>query len=565
MPGPEPDPAPVEAEPLQATHIAAGAGTSYARMSDGTIRAWGDGDVFALGRSEPGAVGRPIQVPGVEHATAVFAGGLDHATACATLEDGRTTCWGSHRAFPVKQESKMKGSPPTVVPQLEGASDISIGSGFGCAVMENATVKCWGDVPGWPSVPVLDHRGPTSVSGLVDIAAVRSSWSHVCALGKSGQVSCWGRNASLQVQPTEESPRKVEAPAVVAGVEGAVGLATAQDFTCALIDEGSLRCWGGMAAGGVNVARGSVSAIPLDGEVVALSHAGVAPHLCAIVSDGSARCIGYGRHGQLGVDVGSWSNEFVTVPELADAASITASRTHTCALTRQGEARCWGANEKGGLGDGTFSDHVVPAPVEGLLADEPAAPTAPTIVDDGPAESWEGLPADCPHPTLELQIPGNDRTTFEVKAAVGWIDDKVVRVHLRDHGFDWAKTFAYEDPRGDQLRIELVFTKKKRVKKKDEEDEGKTTWIEKAAKVSPGLYLTFPAWLAADGPFPRRDVEVSLRDASGPVLIEASPVRSPDVQTVELTRVDAEWICGKLNLSSPKGKLVGEFAARVAD
>jgi alpha-tubulin suppressor-like RCC1 family protein len=557
---------PAEKAPLRATHIAAGAGTSYARMSDGTIRAWGDGSVFALGRAQAGPVGRPLEVPVIENATGVFAGGLDAAMACATLADGQTSCWGSHWAFPLPRKSPMEGSPPTLVPSLAGAQEITIGSGFGCAVMEDATVKCWGNVPGWPMVAIGDHRGPTTVAGLTDIVAVRSSWSHACALGKDGHVSCWGDNGNLRVAPAEGSPRKVEVPRVVEDVEGAVGLAIAQDFSCALLGDGSLRCWGGAAVGAVNVSRGRVSEIPIDGEVVRLSHAGVAPHLCAVVRDGSLRCVGYGRHGQLGVGTGSWSNEFVTVPELVDVETVATSRTHSCALTKDGRAWCWGGNGKGGLGDGTFSDHIAPAPVAALLDVDLSPPAAPEMVDDAPTESYEELPPDCKHPTLALEIPGRDRTTFEVKSASASVAGKTARVHLRDHGFDWDKTFVYEDPRGDQLRVELVVTKKKRIAKKERDEETgelETTWSEREVKVAPGTYLTFPAWLAADEPNPRQEVKVSMRDANGLVLMETSPVRKGDTQSVDITRIDSEWICGRLDLSSPRGKLVGEFAARV--
>lgn len=552
---------------LRATSIAVGGATSYARMSDGTVRGWGDGDHFALGREDASAVGTPIEIEGVEHATAVFCGGLDVTTACATLEDGRVLCWGDRNGFPLGRDLKIEGVPATEVPALAGAHEITIGTRFGCAAMKDGTVRCWGQVPGWPSVPVMDHRDPVLVPGLTDVSSVRAGWSHVCALGKDGRVWCLGKNSGQRVAPTKDRMFTASEPTLVEGVEGAVELAASQHFSCARLGDGTLRCWG--AEGVVQVAPSGVTPVALDGEAVALSSAGVGSHLCVILGDGTVRCAGYNRNGQLGIDSVGASNRMVAVPGLHDAVAVSASQTHTCALVRDGGAWCWGGNGRGGLGDGTLDDHAEPRPVGHLLDPQPPPPSAPAVVEGGPVETYEGLPEDCSHPTLALSLPGRDRTTFEVQSAHASIADdrKNAWIHLRDHGFDPDETFVYETPRGDQLHVELVLVNKKTIQRKRRDPvSGEvlgTEWVERSVRLEPSVYRTFPAWLALDSPRHEPTVDVKVTESDGPIVFEASPVRAGDTQEVTITRLGPDWICGTLAMSSPRGTLTGEFAARV--
>ena len=71
----EPEPAQaaaVAATPpaLRVVAVAAGGRTSYALMSDGTVRAWGDGEKGELGRAETSYAATPVEVAGITGATA---------------------------------------------------------------------------------------------------------------------------------------------------------------------------------------------------------------------------------------------------------------------------------------------------------------------------------------------------------------------------------------------------------------------------------------------------------------------------------------------------------------
>lgn len=83
-----------------------------------------------------------------------------------------------------------------------------------------------------------------------------------------------------------------------------------------------------------------------------------AAHTCALFDDGSVRCWGSNQYGQLGVnstqDVGTTLAQMppVAVPLEAGAVQIAVGLFHTCALMERGKLTCWGRNTNGQLGTG---------------------------------------------------------------------------------------------------------------------------------------------------------------------------------------------------------------------
>ena len=90
-------------------------------------------------------------------------------------------------------------------------------------------------------------------------------------------------------------------------------------------------------------------------------------HTCAVLGNGTARCWGYNLNGQLGDGTTTNSIAPVTVSGLTDAVAIsaTASFEHWCVVLADSTARCWGRNDSGQLGNGTTTDSNVPVPVLG--------------------------------------------------------------------------------------------------------------------------------------------------------------------------------------------------------
>ncbi len=182
------------------------------------------------------------------------------------------------------------------------------------------------------------------------VAIAAHGW-HTCALTQKGELFCWGSfrsNDDIDVLWQRARPAKVELPKPV--VSFAVGVG----HNCAVTDDGKMYCWGRNRFGQLGNGSTVPSLTPV--EVVGVS----APvrsltlglrHSCALADDGSVKCWGYGPSVGVGgvVDVKSPVN----VPGVAPASILSAGDLHTCAWASPGKMKCWGDNGAGQLGDGT--------------------------------------------------------------------------------------------------------------------------------------------------------------------------------------------------------------------
>lgn len=101
------------------------------------------------------------------------------------------------------------------------------------------------------STSVLTDTAPGGGAGLSAVFAMAPQWPHACAVrtAPDGDLQCWGSGA-LQV------------PALLASVGGALGvasLAMSDTHGCALMNDGSLHCFGLDDAGQVSATSASAA------------------------------------------------------------------------------------------------------------------------------------------------------------------------------------------------------------------------------------------------------------------------------------------------------------------
>ena len=160
---------------------------------------------------------------------------------------------------------------------------------------------------------------------------------------------------------------------------GIVEVAAGGEFSCARRGNGEVLCWGanlfgqlgdgstrhGAACGTTGVEPRDCSAEPVEVlDLVAVEINASGPGSCALVEDGTLWCWGL-------ADVADENGERrrLRTPEMRDFGSVShfdKSSSHTCALQNGGQLICAGRNESGQLGDGTFEDRPITAPVVGV-------------------------------------------------------------------------------------------------------------------------------------------------------------------------------------------------------
>jgi alpha-tubulin suppressor-like RCC1 family protein len=173
-------------------------------------------------------------------------------------------------------------------------------------------------------------------------------------------------------------------------------------FHCALLDNGLVKCWGE----GANGRTGHENATDVGntggdmGDNLAYTALGTgrtaveiavgAYHACAILDNGSVKCWGTNSGGALGLELVNTNHRGDAANEMGDnlaavnlgtgrtAVDITAGMSTTCARLDNNTTKCWGLNSQGqlGLGDDTLPDI-------GDTAGEMGDPLVPLMVGTG--------------------------------------------------------------------------------------------------------------------------------------------------------------------------------------
>jgi uncharacterized repeat protein (TIGR01451 family) len=299
---------------------------------------------------------------------------------CAVLEGGSTHCWGENGfgelgigAIDDRGDEPDELPAPPVV--LGDTAQVSAGGFSSCAVRVDGTVLCWGrNNVGQLGNGDTDNIGddPEELPRAVPLPAPANEVSvgsvHACAVITDGTVQCWGGNlfGMLGLGDTENrGDNPGELPTAAVPLPGPAQQVVSGDaFSCALLTDGTVHCWGAGKHLGVGVVTTEgddpgelpTPAVPLPGPAQAIT-AGL-EHTCALLVSGAVHCWGVNDSGQLGIGDtatrGDSPGELPTpaVPLPATATAIAAGDNHTCAVLSTGVVRCWGANASGQLGSG---------------------------------------------------------------------------------------------------------------------------------------------------------------------------------------------------------------------
>jgi alpha-tubulin suppressor-like RCC1 family protein len=181
---------------------------------------------------------------------------------------------------------------------VTGATQLALGGRHACALLADRTATCWG------SDQLMSYATPTAVAGLSNVTALAAGALHTCALLQDGTVSCWGDNTFGQLGTGTTSFTAVVAPgAPVTGLAGVTAIAAGGDHTCALLGDGTIRCWGidtnGELGDGTIVEKRDV-ATPVVGVSGAVAISAGAALSCALLDDGTVRCWGENESSQAG-------------------------------------------------------------------------------------------------------------------------------------------------------------------------------------------------------------------------------------------------------------------------
>jgi alpha-tubulin suppressor-like RCC1 family protein len=357
-----------------------------------------------------------IALLGVRHARADMAGGVlatpsgasTQAQArmryvaagdmhtCVVLHNGSVKCFGAGLYGQLGNGTGLDsgystGSSVATTAAIElglrrTARAIAVGSAHSCALLDNFTVKCWGrstygQLGYGDTVSRGDGAGEMAALVAIDFGTGRTATAiavgalHSCALLDNLTVKCWGRNQYGQLGYGDTDSRGDDAGEMgdaLLAIDFGTGrtaraIAAGKYFTCALLDNFAVTCWGANTGGqlglGDTTERTSptaLAAIDFGSGLTARALSAGDDHVCAILDDGGLVCWGSAGNGRLGSggtsNIGDGTNEMgtnlaaVSLGSSGTAIAVSAGQAHTCVVFTSTEVKCFGDGGTGRLG-----------------------------------------------------------------------------------------------------------------------------------------------------------------------------------------------------------------------
>lgn len=357
-------------------------GTNHACVSQHgqSVKCWGLNSTFQLGTSTTANTG--LATTGNLGSSAQIVRTIaGDASTCVLYADGTIRCVGSNTygELGVGTTSNYQSNVQTVnIPALnvgEKAVDLAGGHSHYCFLTNNQRVFCWGKNAGGEALQGVatpsQLNSPSNLSSLTSVVQLSAGFNHTCAVISDGSVKCWGKNDFGQVgNGTSTSSPTAPAIALAGGVEK---VRAGYQSTCAVLATGELRCWGHNSNGQLGLGNTTHQSAPVS--VLASSHRVVDAALglstsseaqtCALLSGGSARCWANNADGQLGngnqsnVALASSNSAFVTH---APFKNIKTGSRFTCGVLFNDSVFCWGVNTSGRVGDGSTATAIYDTP-----------------------------------------------------------------------------------------------------------------------------------------------------------------------------------------------------------
>ena len=412
--------------PTSKTHssvLATGNSHTCAILENGSAMCWGLDNYGQLGDGGDATnLIKPtsfVSIDGGQTVAQIYARQL---RTCIVLDDNSASCWGFNEDGQAGDDSTNTYKSPSVkveFPQGKGVKSMGMGLKHTCAILEDDTLTCWGldshGALGNGDSDTSDKYTPQTITTPSDrkVVKVEPGATHTCILLDDGGVMCWGRDNTGQLgngdtSDTIHTPSSnVELPEDRAATDLSVG----DHHSCALLDNGSVTCWGLNNFGqlGDNTTTNRLipvyAHLPTGSQAVSVS---VGPHSsCAILENSSVYCWGHNNYGRLGIGVTGGIYQLPMFVEGAtDVVDLSLDYDHTCALSENGSISCWGRSKYGPLGIGPSGDINTPQ-----LVDYNIAPFA-SMSGPAPQGDWEdetGLRG-------RATAPQNDIWKIEIKA-----------------------------------------------------------------------------------------------------------------------------------------------------
>jgi hypothetical protein len=229
------------------------------------------------------------------------------------------TLWGNTASQMGHSLANIKVGPSQKVASMSAAGVVT------CLLFQDGSVACFGDdsfgqmglgeTSSCASQRIGDTRRTVNLGSSVAARSVHAGASHACAVLNGGQgLKCWGANdfgqlgqGDMQKRGSGENEMGDNLPPVSLGDHLVVSVSMGSSHTCALLDNGKVKCFGlndeGQLGLGDDIFRGDspdqmgelLPFVDLGPDMVAVAVTSGGYHTCALLSNRRLKCWGDNR------------------------------------------------------------------------------------------------------------------------------------------------------------------------------------------------------------------------------------------------------------------------------
>lgn len=359
----------------KATAISVGGWHTCALLESGTVKCWGDNQFLQFGEGSEGMayseIPKKIQLQ--KNAKAISAGATH---TCAILEDKSIECWGGKK--PASVDESLTELEHILAPgeyigvqtdQTKANSCAPITDDDKCEIAVKDAMKDFelasGNTIDWSKIETVegDNKHSSLPYGCVFHQKSGCS-SDTCSLCPD-ENDCWEILAN-QMQPYTPKSCSDTAKCIVncqpSLPNNAKAISAGGAHTCALLNDGSVQCWGDNGQGQISgiKAESSPNHIMRFGVRKATDISAGSSGTCALLDDEEVVCWGSPTFdhtyqdfifgGSLGESYAASSARFFNIPRLGGkGAAVSVGESHSCALLSTGIVKCWGGDMVGDL------------------------------------------------------------------------------------------------------------------------------------------------------------------------------------------------------------------------
>lgn len=222
--------------------VATGMNSACAIDTNDQLYCWGANAIGLVGNGTDVAALNPDLI--MSSVAQVSVGPLH---ACATMLDGSLACWGSNAygCLGLGASAPAEMLSPTVVGNYDQVQEVACGALHTCARIGGATY-CWGyNANGQLGLGDTTDRDTPQMLNIAASDSLANGQYHTGMI-IDGDVYTWGDNAFRQLGTADafdaSSPQRID-------VMGAQKLALGGTFSCVLMEDEAVLCWGGNGAG----------------------------------------------------------------------------------------------------------------------------------------------------------------------------------------------------------------------------------------------------------------------------------------------------------------------------